>query len=68
MTSLHKTLNTLKLEDIYQLELAKFMYQFHRKKFKTALNACFVDIASVHSHYIRTKRNLVYLKPEFKLQ
>ena len=38
VTSLHKTLNFLKLDDIYLLELAKFMYQLHHKKFKTALN------------------------------
>ena len=63
MTHLYKTLNFLKLEDIYQLELAKFMYQLHHKKFKTALNDCFVDIANIHSHNTRTKHNLVYFKP-----
>ena len=32
VTSLYKTLNFLKLDDIYRLELAKFMYQLHNKK------------------------------------
>ena len=38
VTSLYKTLNFLKLDEIYQHELAKFIYQLHRKKFKTTLN------------------------------
>ena len=63
VTSLYKTLNFLKLDDIYLLELAKFMYQLHHKKFKTALNDCFVDIKKIHSHNTRTKDNLVYFKP-----
>ena len=62
-TSSYKTLIFLQLEDIYQLELAKFMYQLHHKKFLTALNGCFVDIANIHSHYTGTKHgNLVYFK------
>ena len=63
VTSLYKTLNFLKLDDIYLLEPAKFMYQLHHKKFKTALNDCFVDITKIHCHNTRTKVNLVYFKP-----
>ena len=63
VTSLYKALNFLKLDDIYLLELAKFMYQLHHKKFKTALNDCFIDIRKIHSHNTRTKDNLVYFKP-----
>ena len=63
MTSLYKTLNFLKLDDIFLLELAKFMYQLHHKKLKTALNDCFVDISKIHSHNTRTKDSLVYFKP-----
>ena len=70
VTSLYKTLNFLKLDDIYLLKLAKFMYQLHRKKFKTALNDCFVDIRKIQSHNTRTKDNLVYRTSNFafKLQ
>ena len=50
VTSLYKTLNFLKLDDIYRLEVAKFMYQLHHKKFKTALKDCVVDITKIHSH------------------
>ena len=40
------------------------MHQLHHKKFKTALNDCFVDITKIHSHNTRTKDNkLVYFKP-----
>ena len=60
---LYKTLNFLKLDDIYRLELAKFMYQLHHKKFKTTLKDCFVDITKIHSYNTRTKHNLVYFKP-----
>ena len=63
VTSLYKTLNFLKLHDIYKLEVAKFICQLHHKKFKTALNDCFVDITKIHSHNTRTKHNLVYFKP-----
>ena len=65
MTSSHKTLSFLKLNDIYLLEQAKFMDQLHHKKFKTALNNCFVYITKIHSHNTRTKQtsSLVYFKP-----
>ena len=43
VTSLYKTLNFLKLDDIYRLELAKFMHQLHHRKFKTAFKDCFID-------------------------
>ena len=39
------------------------MYHLHYKKFKAALNDCFVDITKIHSHNTRTKHNLVYFKP-----
>ena len=55
----------MKLDDIYRLELAKFMYQLHHKKFKTALKDCFVDITKIHSYNTRTKHNLVYFKRRF---
>ena len=57
----------MKLEDIYQVELAKVMYQLHHKKLKTALNDCFVDIANIHSDNTRTKHNLVYFKPRVQI-
>ena len=63
VTGLYKLLNFFKLDDIYRFELAKFMYKLHHKKFKTALNDCFVDITNIHSHNTRTKQNLVYFKP-----
>ena len=63
VTCLYKLLNFLKLDYIYRLELAKFMYQFYQEKFKTALNDCFVDITNIHSHNTRTKQNLEYFKP-----
>ena len=63
VSSLYKTLNFLKLDDIYRLELAKLMYQLHHKKFKTALKDYFVDITKIRSHNTRTKHNLVYFKP-----
>ena len=62
VTCLYKSLNFLKLDDIYELELAKFMYQLHHKKFKIVPNDCFIDITSIHSHNTGTKHNLVYFK------
>ena len=63
VTSLYKNLIFFKLDDIYLLERAEFMYHLHHKKFKTALNDCFVDITKIHSHNTRTKVSLVYFKP-----
>ena len=62
VTCLYKMLNFLKLDDIYRLELAKFMYRLHHKKFKTARNDCFVDITNIRSYNTRAKQNLVYFK------
>ena len=59
VTSLYKTLNFLKLDDIYRLELARLKYQLHHKKFKTALKDGFVDITKIHSHNTRTKHNVI---------
>ena len=59
VTSLYKTLNFLKIDDIYKLELTKFIYQLHRKKFKIALKNCFVDITKIYSHNTRTKHNIL---------
>ena len=53
----------MKLDNIYRLELAKFMYQLHHKKFKTALKDYFVDITKIHSHNTKTKHHLIYFKP-----
>ena len=33
-----------------RLELAKFMYQLHHKKFQDRTKDCFVDITNIHSH------------------
>ena len=63
VTSLYKTLNFLKLDDIYRLELAKYMYQLHHKEFKIALKDCFVDITKIHSHSIR---NLAFKRQQVK--
>ena len=63
VTCLNKLLKFLKLYDIYRLELAKFIYQLYHKKFKIALNDCFLDITNIHSHNTRTKQNFVYFKP-----
>ena len=57
-----QNLNFLKLDDIYLLELAQFMYQLHHKKFKTGLNYCIVDITKIYSHKTRTIDNLEYFK------
>ena len=54
VTSLYKIFNFLKLDDIYLLKQAKFMYQLHQKKFKTALNDCFIKEVTwrmEHSRY-----------------
>ena len=66
MTVLYKTLNFLKLFDIYKLELGKFMYQLHHDKLREMLYDSLVKIDEVHNHNTRQLQKQVYYKPSIK--
>ena len=66
MTVLYKTLNFLKLSDIYKLELGKFMYQLHHDKLPEMLYDSLVKIDEVHDHNTRQLQKQVYYKPSIR--
>ena len=53
MSSLYKKLNLLKLEDLYKVELGKFMYLYYNKKTPKIFNSFFKKITEIHSYNTR---------------
>ena len=49
MSSLYKKLNLLKLEDLYKVELGKFMYLYYNKKTPKIFNSFLKKITEIHS-------------------
>ena len=60
---LYKKLNYLKLNDIYHLELAKFMHKICNNKLPLLFQQRFNRIDLVHSHQTRKLTNLNYFLP-----
>ena len=50
---LYKKLNFLKLKDVYELKLAKFMYKFFHNKFPNVFKTKFIKLTNVHFHETR---------------
>ena len=55
--TIYKTFDLLQTKDIYNLELAKFMYKVHYKSLPESLNNMFVRIDSVHRYPTSSRRN-----------
>jgi len=53
LTPLYKNLKILKMNDIYQFELAKFMHKFHHGKLPEIYKEYFQETSSVHSYQTR---------------
>ena len=60
ITPLHKSLNILKLHDIYKFELAKLMHKFHHEMLPTSFKGLFQKTAEVHCHNTRNATNQNY--------
>ena len=56
-----KALNLLKIDDIYQLELGKFMYQTFNGNIPQKIDKGFIKLSSVHKHYTRHTINKFHL-------
>jgi len=56
----HKSLNILKLHDIYRLELAKLMHKFHHEMLPTSFKDLFQKTVEVHCHNTRYATNQNY--------
>jgi len=56
----YKSLNILKLHDIYKLELVKLMHKFHHEMLPTSFKDLFQKTAEVHCHNTRYATNQNY--------
>ena len=59
-------LNFLKLTEIYELELAKFMHQLQNNKLPKLLEDLFCEIDTVHGHNIRQASKIIYFRSRVK--
>ena len=66
ITNHYKNLNLLKLNDIYKLELAKFMYNLHHGTLPKSLYDLFIKLSAIHNYSTIQKQNLVYFNPQIK--
>ena len=55
------TLQFLKIDDLYEFELYKFIHQFHHGKLSKVFCNSFTKIASVHAHNTRFKQSAIYV-------
>ena len=55
-----KSLNSLKIHDIYKLELAKLMHKFHYEMLPTSFKDLFHKTAEIHCHDTRYTTNQNY--------
>jgi len=53
----------LKLEDIYELKMAKFMYQFHNNTLPPLFNKYFKRASKCHKYSTRFAANQSYFVP-----
>jgi len=60
ITLVYKSLNILKLHDIYKLELTKLMHKFHHEMLPTSFKDLFQKTAEVHCHSTRYASNQNY--------
>ena len=58
--TLYKSLNLLRLQDIYKLELAKFMHKASENALPHCLNNMFVRIDTIHRYPTSSRRKRVY--------
>ena len=63
ITQLYKKLQVLKVENIYQLELATFMYQLHHNQFSKNFHHSFREISIIHQHQTRLINSIGYYRP-----
>ena len=59
-------LNLLKLNNIYKLELAKYIYQLHYGTLLKSFYDRFIKLSAIHNYSTRQKQNLVYFRPQIK--
>ena len=63
MTSLHKKLEFLKLHDVYNFELGKFMFQLCKGNVPKIFHDSFMKINQIHHHNTRSTEKAIYFLP-----
>jgi len=58
--TLYSQLNSLKLKDIHQLEIAKLMHNFHSNRMPNTFDRLFTAVNSVHTHKTRSSTSGQY--------
>ena len=61
VTPRYSQLNLLKLDDIYQLEIANLMHNFHRNRMPNTFDRLFTAVNSVHTHEPRSSTSDQYV-------
>ena len=60
INKMYSTLQFLKMDDIYEFELYKFMHQLHHGKLPEVFYKSFTKTTSVHAHNTRFKQSAFY--------
>ena len=63
-SQMYQELQVLKVEDIYQLELAKFMYQLHHNQLPKNFYQSFRKLNTIHQHETRLINSIAYYRPQ----
>ena len=58
MKPIHDEMNILQFDDIYRLEVGKFMYKFHNDILPENFQNYFKYVSTIHNHNTRTAANL----------
>ena len=60
---MYKKLQVLKVEDIYQLKVAKFMYQLHHNQLPKNFYHSFRKLNTIYQHETRLINSTAYYRP-----
>ena len=59
--SMYKSMKILHIQDIYELEMAKFMHSFHHKRLSSVFNDYFKYLSLQHHHITRSISNKKFI-------
>ena len=60
--------NLLNIEQIYKLEIGKFMFRYNANQLPTSFIKYFTSIESIHSYPTRLSKQQNYFLPQYRLQ
>ena len=61
ITPIYRRLQVLKINDLYKLEIAKFMHQFSNKSLPASFKKYFTRTTFVHLHLTQTSKRNDYI-------